>query len=212
MIDTPNKNLSTPSRWVVRCSNFWLIGTYFYVPWSARKNSLYELLYGFFIGIFPFVLGGMALYLMGSKPDFVGDATGWEKFYLLCRSTLNKGELLLFAISTVAPALWLATYEADDARRLPHVRPIVFITVGVFIVAVFLFGLIQAGVVKEVETIFQLSFWVTITSLLNMYLTLTYHNYRMVNGHEPKVTERTLRSSTTDFLDQLNSIGGGNDR
>lgn len=178
------------------------------MPWSSRKTSLYELLYGFIIGIFPFILGGAALYLMGSKSELVGTATGWDKFYILFVSTLNKGELLLFAISTVAPALWLATHEADDARRLPHVRPIVFITVAVFIVAVFLFGLIQAGVVKESETIFKLSLWVTMASLFNMYLTLTYHNYRIIKGREPTVTERSLRSSTTDFLNQVNSIGG----
>ncbi len=206
-----NSAVKSPSRFWVWISGTWLIGTYFVIPWKHRKSSFYEILFGVFLGSLPFILGGIALYAMDAKAELVGDAEGLERFWLFLKSTFDKGELLLFAVSLVAPALWLATHESDDARQLPHRRPIIIITVIVCITSSFIFGLVQAGVVKKPSFVYNISLWMSVVSVINMYLTLSYHNYRLIRGNPPRVTEQTIRGSTADFLSQINVSKDQND-
>lgn len=198
-------DIKSPSQCLVWLSKTWLFGTFFIIPWKDRKNSFYEMLFGVFLGALPFFLGGMALYAMDSRPELAGETQGLERFWLFLKSTFDKGELLLFAVSLVAPALWLATHDSDDARQLPHRRPIIIITVAVCILSSFTFGLVQAGVVKKPSFVYEISIWMSLASIVNMYLTLSYHNYRLVRGTPPKVTEQTIRSDTTNFLNQINA-------
>ncbi|WP_251878436.1 hypothetical protein [Achromobacter sp. Marseille-Q4954] len=197
--------VNAPSRLYVCLSRTWLIGTYFGISWKERKNSLYEILFGIFIGTLPFLLGGIAIFAMDSRSDVATNLEGWPRFWLFLKSTFDKGELLLFAVSLVAPALWLATHESDNARPLPHRRPIIIITVAVCIISSFLFGLVQAGVVKRPSFVYQISLWTTGLSVVNMYLTLSYHNFRLLKGEPPRVTEEVIRNRATSFLEQINA-------
>lgn len=203
--------IKAPSSFFVWLSRTWLIGTYFVIPWKDRKSSFYEILFGIFLGSLPFLLGGVALYAMDSRPELAGGAQGWDRFWLFLKSTFDKGELLLFAVSLVAPALWLATHESDDTRQMPHRRPIIIITVVVCILSSFIFGLVQAGVVKKPSFVYEISLWMTVASVVNMYLTLSYHNYRLIRGEPPRVTEQTIRSGTANFLTQINASKSQND-
>lgn len=195
---------SSPSKFIVCCSKLWLIGEFFVVSGRNRWWSFCEICYAIAAGMLPFIFAGLVFYLMDSKPDLVGDRDGVFKYLVLLKSTFDKGELLLFAVSLMAPALWLSAHESSETLRFPHRRQIILTTVLVFGFSVFTYALVQAGVVKKPESVFSLSVWLTVFSVVNTYLTLTYHNSRAAKGEPPKINERGLVKKTNDFLAAVN--------
>lgn len=193
---------SHPSQARVFASKLWLIGTLFVCSRKTKLNSFYEISFGLIVAILPFFMGGVVLYVSG-KAATEPHLTGMVKFFYLIKSTLDKGELLLFAISLVAPTLWLSSFEPENAKALPHRRPIIVITLLVCIFSTLLFGLTQAGVVKDPEIVYEGSLWLTVISVVNMYLTLAYHDWRLPVGKEPRVSEEFLRKNSNDFLDAI---------
>lgn len=185
---------------VLRRPRIWLFGAYFQREYSGRVTALYEVLFSFIIGTLPFWIGGIVLVARGKGLPVSSDGYFFEQYWNATRSTIERGELLIFAISFLSPALWLAAHEPEGGATLPHRRPIMIGTFLIAVIATALFALIQAELSLDMPAIYKISLWLTGIAILLMYLALTYHGFRT-----PKMdlNESDLRRPQNRFIDEF---------
>ncbi|WP_395321067.1 hypothetical protein [Variovorax sp. UC74_104] len=184
----------------IRKPKIWLLGAYFQKEYSGRIVAFYEVLFSFIIGTLPFWIGGIVLVARGKGLPVSGDGYFLEQYWNATRSTIERGELLIFAISFLSPALWLAAHEPEGGATLPHRRPIMVGTLLIAVIATALFALIQAQLDLDMPAIYKISLWLTAVAVLLMYLALTYHGFRT-----PKMNlnETDLRRPQNKFMDEF---------
>lgn len=188
-------------------ANIWLIGSFFQKDVSGRVSALYEIIFGLLIGTLPFWVGGIVLLVRDTPSSATADISIFLKYWLATRKTFERGELIIFAISFLAPAFWLVSHEPEGARTLPHKRPIATLSLIVIIVGITLFSLIQSGTTVDMPAIFSISLWLAASAIFIMYLALTYHGFRLP---KPDLNEKDLTRSRDVFLDEYMKHRGGN--
>lgn len=171
-------------------SKAWLVGGLFRAGRKVYAGALYEFLYLFIWSILPFALGALVLYVTTDGPN--------KSFYDFGLDTFKNGELLVFTISMLAPILYLTLHEPDQAGAFPHKLPISTTVALIIVICAALFALLKAHAVKDIPFVLDLSVMLTVLALMFRYLALVYHGMRL-----PQPTERELRSSQTNFVDEF---------
>ncbi len=194
-----NNSLPPGEKKYTPAPRVWLIGAFFQRGTKGRLQALYETCYTLTASAMPFWLGGIIFLALGKGDP---EEPWYWRYFQLAVTTFDKGELLIFAVSFVSPALWLASHEPEGATVLPHKRPILLATGLIGIVSATLYALTQAQIPVQMGIIFWISIVLAVLSILIMYLALTYHTFRL-----PVVdlTEEDLRRPQNDFLSSFNS-------
>ena len=188
----------TWERCISQVRKFWLVGEFLGNPRAARLAAFYELLFAFLVGTIPFWIGGVVV-LAVEHADVKGDANWLTLFWVATKGTFEKGELLIFAVSLIAPVFWLVAYEPENAKPLAHRRPIIVTAAFISILCGALYGLVQAKVVADPQFVYAVSCYSVLAAMGVMYLALTYHIFRL----PPVVDENLFVSQQTDLLEQV---------
>lgn len=184
-----------------KLDRLWLIGTFITNKKKARLEALYELTWGAAVGTLPFWLGGFVSLAIQRDVALKLEGSLFYRWWMLSQTTWDKGELLIFAVSCVAPALWLSMHEPATAKPLPHRRPIIAITAIVGILSAVLYALIQAGVTVNPNFVYASSVSAALLAMGVMYLALTYHLLRL--PEVPPVNEEMFVADQEDFIKQV---------
>lgn len=194
-----NEQLSNPKKVNPPAPRIWLLGAFFQRGRKGRLQAFYEIWYTLAVSAMPFWLGGVIFLALGK-----GDQShSWYVRYLqMVLTTFDKGELLIFAVSFVSPALWLASHEPEGATVLPHKRPILLATGLVGIVSATLYALTQAQIPMQMSVVLWISAFLAVLAIFIMYLALTYHTFRMP---AIELNEVDLRRPQNDFLTSFNN-------
>jgi hypothetical protein len=195
-----SEDAETRGQVPVGIRRMWLLGEFLGSTRRARLSSFYELLFGLLVGTLPFWLGGIVILATGQHTDMIHGDWWLAKLWSAAQLTFEKGELLIFAVSLIGPAFWLATNDPEGGGPLPHRRPIMAATFVVVVVCSVLFGLIQAGVIVDRTYVNPLSFYFTLVSIFFMYLALTYHYFRLP---QVDLNEQELLRDQTDLLAEV---------
>ncbi len=188
---------------MVNLKRVWLFGELLTNKKKARWEAFYELLWAMGVGTIPFWLGGFVLLASSKAGASEGDYL--SRWWQLSQTTWSKGELLIFAVSLVAPALWLAVNDPESSRPLAHRRPLIGVIGFVAILSAVLYGLIQAQVVVDTRFVITSSLYFSAVAVGALYLALTYHIFRLPDV--PTVNEEMLVVDQTDFLTQIQRRG-----
>ncbi len=175
---------------IAMASRVWLIGAITRAGFKTLSQAFYEFLYVIAWSILPFLLGGLVLYVT-SEADT-------KSFFSLAKSTLMRGELLVFTISMLAPTLYFALHDPEKADAFPHRLSLSTISMLIIVACAALFALIKAGSIRDGEFVFSLSVTLTIAALFFRYLAMVYHRIR-----QPDLSEKYLRHGQEDFVDAM---------
>lgn len=138
--------------------------------WRAVQEIFVTLIFA----MFPVLIGTAVVWVMKSS----GIPLGFKgAFY----STIESGELLIYATALLAPIVWMATTDPPGAKSFPSKLSHIMLVCCVLVVAAVVFGLQRTGQQIRTDVAFEISVWSFIGSIALLYLATVYHNGRIPN-------------------------------
>ena len=99
-------------------------------------------------------------------------------------STISQGELLIFSTSLLAPFFYMALHDPIGSRAFPgrllHALPVVVI----MMLCTGFFSLSRTKAWVDQDFVFEISIYLTLFSLVLIYLAMVYHKERQRNPGE----------------------------
>lgn len=167
-----------------------LIGPLVECSRKDHQGASLELFTHLVISTMPFWLGGLVLYAISHETS--------KTYIAMLTSTLNKGELLIYSTSLLAPIFYTAfTNEAGSARAFPSRYEHAVLVAMLIAICAAMFAILKTGILLDSNFIFTLSIGCTLVGLFLRYLAGVYHKMRNRDPGEE------MRKQETDFVDEL---------
>lgn len=135
--------------------------------WEALGQTLVL----FVLSTMPIWLGTLIVYATGS-------GRGWSGTESAFSSTINQGELFMYAAAFLAPVFWIALTDPPGAKIFPGKLSHIILMVIILVIAAVFFGLLTAGNRLNQWFTLKLSAILFFTSLILLYLGILYHEHR----------------------------------
>lgn len=139
--------------------------------WLAAQELFVTLIFS----MFPILIGTVVVWVM--KSSGVSLSIGGA-FY----STIENGELLIYATVLLAPIVWMSLTDPPGAKLFPSKLSHMVSVLLVVAFSALVFGLQRAGQQIRTDLSFNISIWLFVGSMTLLYLATVYHNGRLPNA------------------------------
>lgn len=160
---------------------------------SDHAEAIKEFGINFIFSTAPIWLGGLIIFSLDKSSE-----KSISEFLNTMITTVQRGELFMYSTAMVAPIVYVALKPEKGMPIFPgQMSHVVFIIIVGIISAAF-FAIQRTGVWIDIKFTFSLSVFLYFLSLLLLYLTTVYRNYRLTGALD------VTRGQTDEFVDEFN--------
>jgi hypothetical protein len=126
------------------------------------------------------------------------DEAASKSYFSTFLGTVRQGEFLIFSTSLLAPFFYMALHDPVGSRAFPgrllHTLPVIVI----MLLCTGFFSLSRAKAWFDQEFVFEISVYLTLSSLVLIYLAMVYHKARL-RGNPADMMRETQTKFSADL-------------